>query len=305
MAMVEGSFVFGHQDNFYERLVLIRKDVERNFLYSRAGFVELILNLLLHWGGGRPSYSNTSTTLLFQTDLSTWSVPSVTILILVVATSPPPPPPPTMVPRASPPLLLVLVRSIFLLFSVLFSLVFSIANSEQSLPSSNNLNNWAVIVDASRYYYNYRHASNALSFYHTVKRLGIPDSQIILFLAEDYACNARNKYPGTVFRDSSQYGLNLYGGGGTGTSTRGRGAGGGRKEEEEHAHVEVDYRGDAVSVDNFLKLLTGRHEKDTPRHQRLLTDRDSNVLIFATGHSGSRFLKFQDWEELQSQVGIF
>lgn len=31
-------------------------------------------------------------------------------------------------------------------------------------------NNWAVLVGASRYWFNYRHVSNTLSFYRTVKR---------------------------------------------------------------------------------------------------------------------------------------
>jgi phosphatidylinositol glycan class K len=42
------------------------------------------------------------------------------------------------------------------------------------------------------------HTANTLSFYRTVKRLGIPDSNIILMLAEDVACNARNAYPSQV-----------------------------------------------------------------------------------------------------------
>ena len=33
-------------------------------------------------------------------------------------------------------------------------------------------NNWVVIADASRYWFNYRHAANALSIYYSVKRLG-------------------------------------------------------------------------------------------------------------------------------------
>jgi GPI-anchor transamidase subunit K len=33
-------------------------------------------------------------------------------------------------------------------------------------------------VDTSRFWNNYRHIANALSLYHSVKRLGIPDSQV-------------------------------------------------------------------------------------------------------------------------------
>lgn len=44
----------------------------------------------------------------------------------------------------------------------------------------------------------------------TVKRLGIPDERIILMLADDMACNARNKYPAQVFNNENHK-LNLYG----------------------------------------------------------------------------------------------
>ena len=57
--------------------------------------------------------------------------------------------------------------------------------------SSKHTNNWAVIVDTSRFWFNYRHAANVLSIYRSVKRLGIPDSHIILMLSDDMACNPR------------------------------------------------------------------------------------------------------------------
>lgn len=46
--------------------------------------------------------------------------------------------------------------------------------------------------------------------FRTVKRLGIPDERIILMLADDMACNARNKYPAQVFNNENHM-LNLYG----------------------------------------------------------------------------------------------
>ena len=98
---------------------------------------------------------------------------------------------------------------------------------------SRHTNNWAVIVDASRYWLNYRHVANALSFYHTVKRLGIPDSNIILMLADDMACNSRNILPGSVF-NKAQKDIDLY-----------------------SDNIEVDYRGYEVNVENFIRLLTG------------------------------------------------
>ncbi|KAH0721478.1 hypothetical protein KY290_004750 [Solanum tuberosum] len=124
--------------------------------------------------------------------------------------------------------------------------------------------------------FNYRHMANTLSLYRTVKRLGIPDERIILMLADDMACNTRNKYPAQVFNNENHR-LNLYG-----------------------DNVEVDYRGYEVTVENFLRVLTGRHETAVPRSKRLLSDEGSHILLYMTGHGGDEFLKFQDSEELQS-----
>ncbi|CAN0301606.1 unnamed protein product, partial [Scytosiphon promiscuus] len=54
-------------------------------------------------------------------------------------------------------------------------------------------------VCTSRFWFNYRHVANTLSVYHTVRRLGIPDSNIVLMLADDMPCNDRNPLPGGVY----------------------------------------------------------------------------------------------------------
>lgn len=74
--------------------------------------------------------------------------------------------------------------------------------------------------------------------YRTVKRLGIPDSNIILMLADDVACNPRNIFPATVYNNRDRH-LDLYG-----------------------ENVEVDYRGYEVTVENFIRMLTGIKKND-------------------------------------------
>jgi len=150
--------------------------------------------------------------------------------------------------------------------------------SQLDLPrkfeESRHTNNWAVLVDTSRFWFNYRHVANVLSIYRSVKRLGIPDSQIILMVADDMACNPRNPRPATVFNNANQN-IDVYG-----------------------DDVEVDYRGYEVTVENFVRLLTGRLPASTSRSKRLLTDEKSNLLVYMTGHGGDGFLKFQDSEEI-------
>ncbi|CAR27948.1 hypothetical protein ZYGR_0N04350 [Zygosaccharomyces rouxii] len=145
------------------------------------------------------------------------------------------------------------------------------------LVESKHTNNWAVLVSTSRFWFNYRHMANVLSMYRTVKRLGIPDSQIILMLSDDVACNSRNLFPGSVF-NNQDHAIDLYG-----------------------DSVEVDYRGYEVTVENFIRLLTDRWSEDQPKSKRLLTDENSNIFIYMTGHGGDDFLKFQDAEEIASE----
>lgn len=164
--------------------------------------------------------------------------------------------------------------SIFLFLFLHNAIAYSSHSS--SADTTMHTNNWAVLVCTSRFWFNYRHMANTLSLYRTVKRLGIPDERIILMLADDMACNARNKYHAQVFNNENHR-LNLYG-----------------------DNVEVDYRGYEVTVENFLRVLTGRHETAVPRSKRLLSDEGSHILLYMTGHGGDEFLKFQDSEELQS-----
>lgn len=94
----------------------------------------------------------------------------------------------------------------------------------EAFQNSNHSNNWAVLVDTSRFWFNYRHVANVLSIYRSVKRLGIPDSQIILMISDDMACNPRNPRPATIFNNAHEQ-INVYG-----------------------DDVEVDYRGYEVSL---------------------------------------------------------
>lgn len=78
-------------------------------------------------------------------------------------------------------------------------------------------------------------------------------------VADDMACNPRNPRPATVFNNANQH-INVYG-----------------------DDVEVDFRGYEVTVENFVRLLTGRFQNGTARSKKLLTDPGSNILIYLTG----------------------
>merc|ERR1712026_568455 len=67
-------------------------------------------------------------------------------------------------------------------------------------------------------------------------------------VADDMACNPRNVKPAAVYNNAHQH-INVYG-----------------------DDVEVDYRGYEVTVENFIRVLTGRHDPSVPRSKRLVTD---------------------------------
>ena len=136
-------------------------------------------------------------------------------------------------------------------------------------------NTWVVIVDTSRYWLNYRHATNAFAIYRSVREnLGIPDRRILLFVAEDFATNSRNVFHQQLFADAEL------------------------KVDVHEGEVEVDYAGDAVSVESLTRVLTGRQPESTPRSKTLSSDQTSDVLIYISGHGGENFMKFQDNEQM-------
>lgn len=153
---------------------------------------------------------------------------------------------------------------------------------ELSLIESKAQNNWAVIVSTSRYWHNYRHNTNALSYYNFLRQNRFGDDRIILMLAENIPCNTRNSIPGGVFSEEYNLFYNL------------------NNHTQAMECADTDYKEDEVTVSNFIRVLTDKHDINVPNKKRLLSDENSNIFIFLTGHGGNGFLKFQDYEEMTS-----
>ena len=105
---------------------------------------------------------------------------------------------------------------------------------------------------------------------------GVPDSRIVVMAADGMACDARNPLPGQVFGDEG-LAVNVMG-----------------------SRCRVDYRGAEVTAETLMRVLTGRHAPHEPAARRLMSDADSNVLLYLTGHGGDEFFKFQDAGEISS-----
>ena len=133
--------------------------------------------------------------------------------------------------------------------------------------------NHALIINSSRYWFNYRHAANALTIYQLLKDNGFKDENIILMIADEYAVNPRNVFANRILT-AGKAGRSLY-----------------------DEKTEIDYRGDDVTVQNMVNALTGRQDTGLPV---LNSDENSQLLIYWTGHGGDQFFKFQDVEEIMS-----
>jgi glycosylphosphatidylinositol transamidase (GPIT) subunit GPI8 len=69
--------------------------------------------------------------------------------------------------------------------------------------------------------------------------------------------------------------------------------------------TQVDFSGYSVSTHTFLSVMQGRFDANEPQSRRLMSDSNSNLLVYLTGHGGEGFLKFQDTEYLYSEeIGV-
>mmetsp|Transcript_16620 Transcript_16620/g.27547 ORF Transcript_16620/g.27547 Transcript_16620/m.27547 type:complete len:341 (-) Transcript_16620:94-1116(-) len=176
-----------------------------------------------------------------------------------------------MITRRSLPVQLLLWAALLSSFPSI-----TIAARASSLKPSNHTSNHAVIVSSSRFWFNYRHAINALAIYDLIRSQGdgIPDENIVLMLADDMITNPRNPLKNEMHYDTAKH-----------TSL------------VDTATMQIDYRGDDVTVDNLRRVLLGKGEHGK---RVLQTDANSNVLVYWTGHGGDSFFKFQDVEEITS-----
>lgn len=134
---------------------------------------------------------------------------------------------------------------------------------------------WAVILNSSRCWFNYRHTSNALLAYRILRKNGFPRERILLLLADDIASSEKNPIANSVFHRQNQS-PNLF-----------------------DATTEAAFKGKSVNAVAFRQLLLGENTWH-PTSKRLNSGPDSRVLLVMTGHGGKNFFKFQNFEEMEA-----
>ena len=124
---------------------------------------------------------------------------------------------------------------------------------------------YAVLVQGSEGYSNYRHQADVLSVYQALRRGGFPDDHIILIIDRDMASSDKNPQPGTV--RTSPDGPDLLNG-----TTVGSG----------FAAAEIDYDSRDLTPDDVADILAGRSSSRLP--VVLPQNTGHTVLFYWRGH---------------------
>ncbi len=141
-----------------------------------------------------------------------------------------------------------------------------IEDQDSPVQYKDHADSWALLVQGSCGWENYRHQADVLNVYQMLKSQGWDDGHIILVISDDIAHNEKNKFPGKVA--TSTYGENLY------------------------EDAVVDYSSDTLSVSDIRDIMTGRKSEHLP--VVLDTDDQSNVLVFWSGHGCLKYTRKSD-----------
>ena len=125
---------------------------------------------------------------------------------------------------------------------------------------------YAVLVQGSEGYINYRHQADVLSVYQALRRGGFPDDHIILIIDRDMSSSHANPQPGTV--RTSPDGPDLLSG------------------ADALPKAEVDYDSRDLTARDIANILKGVQTSTTP--VVLPQDAGANVLFYWSGHGRSR-----------------
>jgi legumain len=122
---------------------------------------------------------------------------------------------------------------------------------------------YAVLVAGSNGWYNYRHQADVCHAYQILIKHGVKAENIITMMYDDIAENPQNPNRGVVINKPN--GKDVYKG------------------------VVIDYKGDDVTPENFLKVLTG----DSSAGKKVLkSGPNDNVFVYFTDHGAPGLVAF-------------
>ncbi|XP_050378819.1 vacuolar-processing enzyme-like [Argentina anserina] len=139
---------------------------------------------------------------------------------------------------------------------------FIIHVDKSSRNSDTNGTRWAVLVAGSMGYGNYRHQADVCHAYQILKKGGLKDENIIVFMYDDIANNPANPRPGVIINKPD--GGDVYQG------------------------VPKDYAGENATAANLYAVILGDKSNLSGGSGKVLNSGpNDNVFIYYTDHGGS------------------
>ncbi|KAG2249936.1 hypothetical protein Bca52824_089564 [Brassica carinata] len=120
---------------------------------------------------------------------------------------------------------------------------------------------WAVLVAGSSGYWNYRHQADVCHAYQLLRKGGLKEENIVVFMYDDIADNEENPRKGILI--NSPHGSDVYGG------------------------VPKDYTGDDVTVDNLFAVILGDKSAVKGGSGKVVdSGPNDHIFIFYSDHGG-------------------
>ncbi|GJW89061.1 vacuolar-processing enzyme [Tanacetum coccineum] len=120
---------------------------------------------------------------------------------------------------------------------------------------------WAVLVAGSNEYYNYRHQADVCHAYQILKRGGLKDENIVVFMYDDIANHEDNPKPGVII--NSPKGHDVYAG------------------------VPKDYTGVSVTASNFYAVLLGDKKSVKGGSGKVVASKPNDrIFVYYSDHGG-------------------
>ncbi|KNA12291.1 hypothetical protein SOVF_127310 [Spinacia oleracea] len=124
---------------------------------------------------------------------------------------------------------------------------------------------WAVLIAGSNGYWNYRHQADVCHAYQVLKKGGLKDENIIVFMYDDIAYHEENPRPGIII--NSPHGSDVYTG------------------------VPKDYTGEHVTVNNFFAALLGDKAAITGGSGKVVdSGPNDHIFLYYSDHGGAGVL---------------
>ncbi|XP_050363521.1 vacuolar-processing enzyme-like [Argentina anserina] len=120
---------------------------------------------------------------------------------------------------------------------------------------------WAVLIAGSNGYWNYRHQADICHAYQLLKKGGLKDENIIVFMYDDIAYNEENPRQGVII--NSPHGDDVYKG------------------------VPKDYTGEEVTVNNFFAAILGNKSAIAGGSGKVVdSGPNDHIFIYYSDHGG-------------------